>query len=99
MNGTPHRRRNVLTGEWVLVSPQRMQRPWQGQVEPAPVLERPQHDPACYLCPRNERAHGERNPDYQGTYVFTNDFPALLPDAAPSRVVARPTCARYLVGR
>ncbi len=77
----PHRRLNVLTGEWVLVSPQRTLRPWQGQLERAVPERRPAYDPGCYLCPGNERAGGVRNPDYAGTYVFTNDFPALLPDA------------------
>jgi UDPglucose--hexose-1-phosphate uridylyltransferase len=75
----PHRRFNQLTGEWVLVSPHRMRRPWQGQVEPAAADSRPQHDPHCYLCPGNTRAEGHRNPDYDATYAFTNDFPALLP--------------------
>jgi len=74
----PHRRYNPLTGEWVLVSPQRTERPWQGHVDEPPPEALPQHDPSCYLCPGNERAGGERNPDYDGTYVFTNDFPALV---------------------
>lgn len=78
----PHRRRNLLTGEWVLVSPQRTARPWQGQVEPVETERRPAHDPDCYLCPGNERAGGVRTPDYRSTHVFDNDFPALLPDAA-----------------
>ena len=82
MTSPPHRRLNLLTGEWVLVSPQRMGRPWQGQVEPAVVAERVRYDATCYLCPRNQRAHGARNPDYEQTYVFTNDFPAVIPDAA-----------------
>lgn len=75
----PHRRKNLLTGEWVLVSPQRSQRPWQGQKESpdAPIL--PSYDASCYLCPGNTRAGGKINPDYEGTYVFANDFPALLP--------------------
>lgn len=76
----PHRRRNPLTGEWVLVSPHRTRRPWQGQVEKPPPENRPHYDPTCYLCPGNERANGERNPNYPSTFVFTNDFAALLPD-------------------
>jgi len=76
----PHRRYNPLTGEWILVSPHRARRPWQGQVEDTPPETRPQYDPACYLCPGNERAGGNRNPDYTRTFVFDNDFPALLPD-------------------
>ncbi len=75
----PHRRRNLLTGEWVLVSPQRARRPWQGQVEPRSAQELPAYDPTCYLCPGNLRAGGVRNPRYTATFVFTNDFPALLP--------------------
>lgn len=76
----PHRRYNPLTGQWVFVSPHRTKRPWQGQVERPPQDERPRHDPDCYLCPGNTRASGDVNPDYTGTYVFTNDFAALLPD-------------------
>jgi len=80
----PHRRKNLLTGEYVLVSPQRANRPWQGALE-APAPERlPAHDPDCYLCPGNERAGGIRNPDYERTFVFRNDFPALLPEARPA---------------
>jgi len=78
----PHRRLNPLTGEWVLVSPHRAKRPWQGQQESLPAESRPAYDPTCYLCPGNERVGGVRNPDYTGTYVFTNDFPSLLPDIA-----------------
>jgi UDPglucose--hexose-1-phosphate uridylyltransferase len=80
----PHRRHNPLTGEWVLVSPQRTQRPWRGQVEKVPAQVRPAYDPACYLCPGNERAGGVRNPAYERTFVFTNDFAALLPDTPHS---------------
>jgi UDPglucose--hexose-1-phosphate uridylyltransferase len=75
----PHRRRNPLTGEWVLVSPHRAKRPWQGQQEAADRGARPSHDPDCYLCPGNLRVTGERNPDYTSTYVFENDFAALMP--------------------
>jgi len=75
----PHRRFNLLTGEWVLVSPQRTQRPWQGQREELTGDERPAFDPGCYLCPGNTRAGGEKNSNYNDTFVFTNDFPALLP--------------------
>jgi UDPglucose--hexose-1-phosphate uridylyltransferase len=76
----PHVRHNPLTGENVIVSPHRTKRPWQGQVEKIPDENRPAHDPSCYLCPRNERAGGVQNPDYQDTFVFTNDFAALTPD-------------------
>lgn len=78
MGDFPHRRLNLLTGEWVLVSPHRAQRPWQGQVE-APTAENlPAYDPECYLCPGNVRANGHKNPPYSGPFVFSNDFPALL---------------------
>ncbi len=76
----PHRRYNPLTGRYVLVSPHRNKRPWQGRQERTPQENRPQHDPTCYLCPSNTRANGEVNPQYSGTFVFTNDFAALLPD-------------------
>ena len=76
----PHRRYNPLTGEWVLVSPHRTKRPWQGQVEKPPQEERPRYDPHCYLCPGNKRAGDAQNPKYDSTFVFTNDFSALLPD-------------------
>src|SRR5258706_4943198 len=78
----PHRRLNALTREWVLVSPHRARRPWLGQVEKAAPSGLPAYDPACYLCPGNERAGGVRNPPYTGTYVFDNDFAALLPPEA-----------------
>ena len=81
----PHRRRNLLTGEWVLVSPHRMRRPWQGQVEPRASQSRPQYDPSCYLCPGNERAGGVRNPAYTTTFVFDNDFAALRPISASAQ--------------
>jgi UDPglucose--hexose-1-phosphate uridylyltransferase len=74
-----HRRLNPLTGEWVLVSPQRTTRPWQGQVEKPSSAVVPAHDPDCYMCPGNRRAGGAQNPDYTTTFVFDNDFPALEP--------------------
>lgn len=78
----PHRRYNPLLDEWVVVSPQRLQRPWQGE-ETAPATEPlPAYDPSCYLCPGNIRANGEVNPDYTNVHVFANDFPSLLPDPA-----------------
>ena len=80
-----HRRYNPLTGEWVLVSPHRTKRPWQGQVEKPAIEERPHYDPTCYLCPGNERAGGVKNPEYDGTFVFQNDFSALLPDVPPGQ--------------
>ncbi|MBK9710902.1 MAG: UDP-glucose--hexose-1-phosphate uridylyltransferase [Kouleothrix sp.] len=80
LSSHPHRRYNPLSREWVLVSPHRTQRPWQGQVEQRAPEQRPAYDPACYLCPGNERAGGERNPAYESTFVFTNDYAALLPD-------------------
>src|SRR5438128_6054763 len=74
----PHRRLNPLTGDWILVSPHRAARPWQGQVETAATQAALSYDPLCYLCPGNERAGGKRNPKYTSTFVFENDFPALL---------------------
>ncbi len=86
----PHRRLNALTGDWVLVSPHRAQRPWLGrQDDPAP-RQLPAYDPQCYLCPGNPRANGERNPDYAGAYVFTNDFAALLPEERPTDEAPHP---------
>lgn len=75
----PHRRWNPLTGEAVLVSPLRTQRPWQGRQESLVPDQRPSYDPACYLCPGNTRAGGHVNPPYQGTFAFDNDFAALVP--------------------
>lgn len=76
---TPHKRFNPLLREWVLVSPQRTERPWQGKVEKLPAAHSVAYDPDCYLCPGNKRAGGKLTPQYSGTYVFENDFPALLP--------------------
>jgi UDPglucose--hexose-1-phosphate uridylyltransferase len=75
----PHRRYNPLLDEWVVTSPQRLSRPWQGQVEPTAADVRPGYDPSCYLCPGNVRANGEHTPAYASTFVFDNDFPALVP--------------------
>lgn len=76
----PHRRYNPLNDEWVVVSPHRTQRPWLGQQEKSAQEHRPEYDPKCYLCPGNERAGGLRNPPYSDTFVFRNDYSALLPD-------------------
>jgi UDPglucose--hexose-1-phosphate uridylyltransferase len=83
LNNHPHRRYNPLSREWVLISPHRTQRPWQGQVERTAPEQRLAHDPQCYLCPGNPRAGGLTNPAYTSTFVFTNDFAALLPDTPP----------------
>ncbi|MDR3625761.1 MAG: UDP-glucose--hexose-1-phosphate uridylyltransferase [Ignavibacteriaceae bacterium] len=79
-NNYPHRRKNILTGEWVLVSPHRTQRPWQGEVSKSEIDKRKPYEPDCYLCPGNKRANGEVNPKYDSTFVFTNDFSALKED-------------------
>src|ERR1700682_3993037 len=77
----PHRRFNPLIREWVLVSPHRTKRPWLGRIEKAAPTNLPAYDASCYLCPGNERADGAKNPKYTSTFVFDNDFAALLPDA------------------
>jgi len=83
----PHRRYNILTGEWILVSPHRTKRPWQGKQESLTSENRPSYESSCYLCPGNERASGEINPTYDNTYAFTNDFGALIPNSDTSAVI------------
>lgn len=80
-NTTSERRQNLLTRDWVLVSPQRATRPWQGATEPPARQPAASHDPDCYLCPGNARAGGAHNPAYADVYVFDNDFPALVSEA------------------
>jgi UDPglucose--hexose-1-phosphate uridylyltransferase len=80
---SPHRRFNALTGDWILVSPHRTKRPWQGKQETSSGAERPAYDPKCYLCPGNARMGGEQNPAYEGTFVFDNDFAAILKEKGP----------------
>lgn len=83
----PHRRLNALTGEWILVSPQRTQRPWQGETHAGTASEtKPAYDPTCYLCPGNARAGGARNPQYTQTFVFENDYAALQPSTPPGGI-------------
>jgi UDPglucose--hexose-1-phosphate uridylyltransferase len=82
----PHRRLNALTNEWVLVSPHRTTRPWQGEISKTQDSAEPKYDPNCYLCPGNPRAGGTRNPTYAGTFVFENDFAALKPEIVSQRM-------------
>jgi UDPglucose--hexose-1-phosphate uridylyltransferase len=81
MSDGAHRRFNALTGEWVLVSPHRLARPWQGETHASPAPAAVSYDPQCYLCPGNRRADGAENPRYDGTFVFENDYPALLQES------------------
>ncbi|MDI1335984.1 MAG: UDP-glucose--hexose-1-phosphate uridylyltransferase [Lacunisphaera sp.] len=90
----PHRRHNPLTGEWVLCSPHRATRPWQGQQEAVARDTRPAHDPNCYLCARNRRANGATNPDYRDTFVFENDFRALLDEETAGEGASTPLLSR-----
>ena len=85
-NAAAERRLNLLTGDWVLVSPHRMSRPWQGAISSSPPSVTLQHDPECYLCAGNVRVGGVRNPDYPGVYIFPNDFAALLDSPGQSRL-------------
>jgi len=84
--GSPHRRKNALTGEWVTVSPQRTKRPWQGDEADVTEAASVRYDPDCYLCPGNTRANGLINPDYAGPWAFDNDFPALFNEIGPSEI-------------
>jgi UDPglucose--hexose-1-phosphate uridylyltransferase len=90
MSDQPHRRFNPLNGEWLLVSPHRAKRPWQGQQDETDTLIRPSHDPSCYLCPGNDRAGGVANPDYKDVFVFDNDFAALLPESTDGADTVNP---------
>ncbi len=106
INEDPHRRFNPLINEWVLVSPHRSKRPWQGQNEKIHTNALPQYDPECYLCPGNVRANGMHNPDYKESFVFDNDFAALKQEeiewenntkptffkAQPERGISRVVC-------
>lgn len=80
MNEQPHRRLNILTGEWILVSPHRTKRPWQGKMETVQNDQLPSYDENCYLCPGNTRAGGVKNDEYTKPHAFVNDFSALLSD-------------------
>lgn len=82
----PHRRHDPLSDRWVLVSAGRTKRPWQGRKERRAAIEKPAYDADCYLCPGNERVNGRQNPDYESTFVFTNDFAALRPDAGDEKL-------------
>lgn len=89
LNEASHRRYNILTGEWVLVSPHRTKRPWQGKTEETGKENRPEYDPSCYLCPGNTRSGGAVNPVYQEPFSFNNDFPALMPEGTGEKISNR----------
>jgi len=86
LNRYPHRRKNILTGECILVSPHRTNRPWQGETSLNETASRPEYDPDCYLCPGNKRANGEINPVYDSVFAFTNDFSSLLEDIPAGKI-------------
>lgn len=90
MSDQPHRRYNPLADEWVLVSPQRTQRPWQGRIDDTSARNRIRYDPQCYLCPGNVRASGETNDEYESTFAFTNDFAAILPNGSYTATTSVP---------
>jgi len=83
---SPHRRWNPLRQSWVMVSPHRTQRPWQGEVAQKSASSAITYDPECYLCPGNKRAGGAVNPQYDSIFTFVNDYAALLPDPSSARV-------------
>ena len=102
MKEQSHSRLNLLTGEWVLVSPHRTSRPWQGQLESADTGSEPGYNESCYLCPGNARANNNQNPRYEGTFVFDNDFSALslesrIEDSDSELFIARPESGRCRV--
>jgi UDPglucose--hexose-1-phosphate uridylyltransferase len=86
LQDSSHRRFNILTGEWILVSPHRTKRPWQGKTEKHNEEKNPEYVSDCYLCPLNKRSSGEVNPDYKEPFSFVNDFPALLPDGNEEKI-------------
>ena len=94
LNLVPHRRYNPLLCQWILVSPQRTDRPWQGETSKTVVSKGLAYDPSCYLCPGNARSGGVHNPAYTGVFAFDNDFPALLSDVQPE---AQPNASPLLV--
>lgn len=97
MADQPHRRYNPLTGEWLLVSPQRAKRPWMGQTETVAPETRPNYEPNCYLCPGNKRVNGDYNPDYPDVYSFNNDHPALLAEQKQSDLPSSPLLRQQMV--